>query len=1053
MKKIFTLIFTVCFFIANSQSTCTHTFNTYDSFGDGWNGASVDINVNGVTVLSGVYGPSNGNTGQTPIPGFCDANPFQASSGDAISLSNWVSGLYDSEISWDITDVNGNIIASGGTMVNGGGFGFSGAVIAICASTSWDCDASGTCFDPGTGQGQYGSLFACQNYCTGACHTANGYTAGFEDGITSLILTPADWTQNTDDNTNGSWYGQWIWSANWSGPTPTPTLLTGPGYSTNYGGTGYAMEGAYFMFVEASGNYNNDISMTSHCFDLSTLSNASLKFWYNMFGSGMGSLDVELSSDGGITWDSTWTVSGDQGVDWAQANIDVSAYAATGVTVKITGTTGSTDYSDICIDAMSFVDAGCTHTFNMYDTNGDGWNGASVDLNVNGVTMVYGATGDSINNPGACGFETFQASSGDYITLSNWVSGQDDSEISWDIKDGNGYLIAIGGTITGGGGFGFSGAVIAICASTSWDCDASGTCFDPGTGQGQYGSLFACQSFCTPAATWNCANGMCTDPGTGQGLYSSLVACQTACAPITSLNADVPVQFMIFTDRYLNTSPTYSQLVTISTHPTNPRNYLNPGEIVRFKVGVTNKLSTNLTSALITFSSTFSDPYVTITANQNGLNNMTSYQCEFTLNEFEITIDPSCPPGHIFYADFEIVNQITNASYNNTAFPIFIQPLINVEQTTPGVTPGTMIDDDSNPDSNGDDDHIVDPNETIELTPQLQESTSGVLNLLDLFGSVVAGNIFPGPEDPLTGCLLNVNNYSYVNIWNNVPGASGANVVNCLPSSLLSNSYWNIQPILNNDYLKPGYDFVFDFNNTSTCKFDLFVEFEAPITWHQSSSWNSLATYNDEIRWLTKITINPNESPCISASWDCDISNLTCSDPGTGQGQYSTQSACVSACVSTPSWDCDISNLTCSDPGTGQGQYSTQSACVSACVSTPSWDCDISNLTCSDPGNGQGQFSTQSACVSACVSTNTSSYIINSIKIFPNPLKEKAVLEFQDKRTQSVLLFDVMGKLLREYEDISNNKLIIERGSLSTGTYILKIINENSIIMERIIVE
>ena len=59
-------------------------------------------------------------------------------------------------------------------------------------------------------------------------------------------------------------------------------------------------------------------------------------------GSGMGSLHVELSSDGGMTWDSTWTVSGDQGVDWAQANIDVSAYAATGVTVKITGNTGST---------------------------------------------------------------------------------------------------------------------------------------------------------------------------------------------------------------------------------------------------------------------------------------------------------------------------------------------------------------------------------------------------------------------------------------------------------------------------------------------------------------------------------------------------------------------------------------------------------------------------------------------------------------------------------------------------------------------------------------
>ena len=125
MIKFLTIILSFCFFIANSQTTCTHTFNTYDSYGDGWNGATVDIMVNGVTVLAGVYGIDNGNTGTTPIPGFCDANPFQASSGDAISLSNWVLGQYDSEISWDITDNNGNIIASGGTMVNGGGFGLS----------------------------------------------------------------------------------------------------------------------------------------------------------------------------------------------------------------------------------------------------------------------------------------------------------------------------------------------------------------------------------------------------------------------------------------------------------------------------------------------------------------------------------------------------------------------------------------------------------------------------------------------------------------------------------------------------------------------------------------------------------------------------------------------------------------------------------------------------------------------------------------------------------------------------------------------------------------
>ena len=265
---------------------------------------------------------------------------------------------------------------------------------------------------------------ASDGSCVYPCHVANGYATGFEDGISQLALTPADWMQNTDDNSgNSASYGNWIHDN-----LGTGSSFTGPNYSTNYGGTGYAMEGAYYMYVEASGNYNNDISMTSHCFDLSTLSNAQLNFWYNMYDGSANaatstmSLVVELSSDGGMTWDSTWTASGDQGADWVQAGIDVSAYAATGLTVKITGNTGSTYYSDIVIDAMSLVDGsqvyGCTDStaynydptatvddgscawwiscsdnlvnFEMFDSYGDGWNGSTYDVSIGGVSVATG---------------------------------------------------------------------------------------------------------------------------------------------------------------------------------------------------------------------------------------------------------------------------------------------------------------------------------------------------------------------------------------------------------------------------------------------------------------------------------------------------------------------------------------------------------------------------------------------------------------------------------------------------------------------------------------
>jgi len=488
---------------------------------------------------------------------------------------------------------------------------------------------------------------------------------------------------------------------------------------------------------------------------------------------------------------------------------------------------------------------------------------------------------------------------------------------------------------------------VASCFQASWDCNnTTGVCFNPGTGQGQYPTLVDCQNVCIAAASWNCISpGNCQDPGDGSGMFPTLAACQSSCVPTISMDNDVPVNFMIFTDRTGLEVPNGNASgisISITPHSSNPRNYLNPGRTVRFKVGVTNNLGTNLTSALITLTPSITDPFVTIITNQVGLNNITSTATEFTLNEFEIVIDNSCPQGHIFYADFEIEEQITQTKYYSTAYPIIIEPFVN--------TSTTFIDDDSNPDSNGNDDHIVDPNETIEITPMLAEVLPNTINTTDFNGSSSGspgsnGFAFPGSEDELVGCLLNINNYNFINIWDNVAGATGANVVDCLPDPGIFNSEWFVQSIQSVDYIRPGFDYVFDFNASSTCKFNLYVEFEAAMTWNHIG----LDRWNDRIRWLSKIEINTNEPPCVP--------------------------------------------------------------------------------------------------------TNNLSYTINSNKIFPNPFKERAFLELQDDVTHNILLFDVMGKLLREYKDINNDKLIIERGSLSSGTYLLKIINDNVIRMEKLIIE
>jgi PKD repeat protein len=105
-------------------------------------------------------------------------------------------------------------------------------------------------------------------------------------------------------------------------------------------------------------------------------------------------------------------------------------------------------------------------------------------------------------------------------------------------------------------------------------------------------------------------------------------------------------------------------------------------------------------------------------------------------------------------------------------------------------------------------------------------------------------------------------------------------------------------------------------------------------------------------------------------SWDCNPVT-GCYDPGTGNGQYTTLTACQNACGVIPSWDCNPNILGCYDPGTGLGQYTTLAACQSACAVTATWDCDPVT-GCYDPGTGLGQYTSLSACQTVCSSVPSS---------------------------------------------------------------------------------
>ncbi len=153
------------------------------------------------------------------------------------------------------------------------------------------------------------------------------YGESFESGL-------GDWINVTGDDLNWTRY---------SGGTPS--FDTGPNS---------ASEGNYYVYIESSGSgtgYPNKTAiLESPDFDLSQVSNAILSFQYHMHGSTMGTLTLEISTNGGSSWSSLWSASGDQDNYWRAATIDLASYVGSTIKLRYHGQTGSNFTSDMAVD-------------------------------------------------------------------------------------------------------------------------------------------------------------------------------------------------------------------------------------------------------------------------------------------------------------------------------------------------------------------------------------------------------------------------------------------------------------------------------------------------------------------------------------------------------------------------------------------------------------------------------------------------------------------------------------------------------------------------------
>ena len=181
----FVTIFVTLLFANNINAQCTHTFTGYDSYGDGWNGAYCTVTVNGQVV--GLV---------ELLTGSSESLQFQANDGDLIIL-DWVSGSWDSEISWDCTDGGGNTIAMGVYGETNVGVGACPAAI-VCAPLDYsqNFESGTTQMTATTGAGSIIAIDAASaNSSTYGLHlqgnTYTGWSSAYSTGPDAFNNSPS----------------------------------------------------------------------------------------------------------------------------------------------------------------------------------------------------------------------------------------------------------------------------------------------------------------------------------------------------------------------------------------------------------------------------------------------------------------------------------------------------------------------------------------------------------------------------------------------------------------------------------------------------------------------------------------------------------------------------------------------------------------------------------------------------------------------------------------------------------------------------------------------
>ena len=332
------------------------TLNMFDSFGDGWNGNYFTMTnvVDGSVVFNSTLATGTSGTDGACVPVGCY---------DIVVNG----GSWQSEVSWDLTDGAGNIVASGGA--------------------------------PYSGQIAYGDSNACNIGCTDSTALNYDPNAMYDDGSCAYpcLDNQVYITVNTD------YYGgecSWDITDDASGAVVASGGPYGIGYNT----------------------VNDSVCLADGCYTLNM---------FDSFGDGwstgiLGSVDVTDGMGGtyangtlptGTSASFGFTIGTTYGcTDTAASNYDACAntddgsciYPCAGndVTITVGGGSWLSEVSWDLVDGSGTIvlsggapysGTACLpndcYTMNMYDSFGDGWNGSTYSITDNATGTVYGTGG------------------------------------------------------------------------------------------------------------------------------------------------------------------------------------------------------------------------------------------------------------------------------------------------------------------------------------------------------------------------------------------------------------------------------------------------------------------------------------------------------------------------------------------------------------------------------------------------------------------------------------------------------------------------------------